>query len=98
MEDWERLVELGDEARNLGYSPTIAQSNTPHEWLHFIEGYAYAGRWDDAEDLTMLVSDFREDYNPRLCNVWKRINENTSPSDGREYVSTFIYDTLQCSP
>ena len=50
VEDWEKVVELGDEARRVGFAPADGT-----EWLPFIEGYASAGRYDEASALVRVA-------------------------------------------
>ncbi len=74
--DWQRVAQLGDEAQTLGYSP-----NNPQEWIPFIEGYAYTGRWDEAIRLTQQVHRINFRVDPRLCHVWERILEAGAPPE-----------------
>lgn len=48
--DWQRVAQLGDEARRMGFKPSDST-----EWLPFVEGYAHVGRYDDAREMTGLA-------------------------------------------
>jgi hypothetical protein len=48
--DWEKVAQIGDEARSIGLSP-----NDVVEWIPFIEGYAKVGRIDDAKERVNLA-------------------------------------------
>ena len=49
MEDWEKIVKYGDEARNKGLHPFDLA-----EWRPFIDAYEHLDRKDDAEYLKSL--------------------------------------------
>lgn len=69
--DWPAVVSLGDAAQAAGFTPVDGASNSVHEWLPFIEGYARQGQWQIALDLTQsnLALDGR--YTPQLCRLWQ---------------------------
>lgn len=75
FEDWEKVAELGDQARQAGFSPLNTSSNAPHEWRPFIEGYAHTGRWSEARELTLQAAEKGERYQVWLCGVWKQMGE-----------------------
>jgi hypothetical protein len=68
--DWSQLTALGDEARALGYTPTSSPSNSPYEWLPFIEGYLHEKRWDEAVELSVLSYQTKKEYGNMLCALW----------------------------
>lgn len=85
--DWEGVAALGQEAEQLGFTPT-----DPFEWLPFIEAYAQTGELQSAEELSHQA--FAEDSGVRrgLCQIWERI-ENGGRAGVRaragELLSTF---------
>ncbi len=89
---WEQVVELGNQAQQAGYSPQSGSSNSPQEWLPFIEGYAAAGNWQRAQDLTIQSLQTDEKYRNRLCVLWQKIS--TSHKENPEAAS--ILDELEC--
>ena len=53
----------------------------PAEQFVFIEGYAHAGQWERAVDLSIKAHDFSgEITGPMLCKLWRRIAAETVPS------------------
>lgn len=77
--DWQQVVALGKQAGEQGYSLQNSQSNTPQEWIPFIEGYAHTGDWPDAVKLTQAVVEKEPKMAPRLCDVWNEL-ENIDPA------------------
>jgi len=64
--DWDNVVRLGDEARKKGL-----KAGYPSEWLVFIEGYIYAGRMNEAVELSdAILGD--EFFRASVCQVWDR--------------------------
>jgi hypothetical protein len=66
--DWNKIVELGVEAKQKGYSPQDA-----FEWLPFIEAYARTGTWDSAEATARLALNDDPKIQRGLCQLWKRV-------------------------
>ena len=84
QEDWSQVVSLGDTAFGLNDHP-----NNPVERFVFIEGYAHAGQWDRALQLSresFRVS--REYVRPLLCRLWERIERETA--GGAEKAETLL--------
>jgi len=71
--DWETVVELGDQARGLGYAPDVDDSDTAYEWLPFIEAYARSDRWPDAEQLSLAAFEEEPQINGRMCDLWEEL-------------------------
>jgi hypothetical protein len=65
---WDQVAELGDHAAKQGYA-----AGNLYEWLPFIEGYAYNGRWAEALQKTQAAFAADELIAPRLCLLWDRI-------------------------
>ena len=80
MQDWDEVVRLGDAALELGYTPEKSGSNSPYEWMPFIEGYAHSGRWEQAASLTEAAFEKDASYGAMLCNLWSEGIE-TRPDD-----------------
>jgi len=79
-QDWDSVVELGDQALALGYSPSDERSNSVHEWLPFIEGYSRSGRINSALELNQQVFENNDPrYAAQLCSMWARIAPDLSP-------------------
>jgi hypothetical protein len=75
-EDWDLVAETGDVAFSLEESPNHATERLP-----FIEGYAMAGRWQDAEDLTHETLEINRFTSPMLCSLWERVKANAESPD-----------------
>ncbi len=75
QKDWQQVAALGDQAAGAGYSLQNLQSNTPQEWVTFLEGYAYAGRWQEAAALSQEIFEKDPRMAARLCDVWAGMQE-----------------------
>jgi hypothetical protein len=74
--DWPQVVKLGEQALALGDHP-----NDPVENFVFIEGFAHAGQWAKAGQLTKTAYRFsKEIMRPLLCKLWGRIERETPAS------------------
>jgi type IV secretory pathway VirB2 component (pilin) len=90
--DWAEVARLGNEAFKLDDHP-----NNPVERFVFIEGYAHVGEWEHAVELSKLSYKVSKDYvGPLLCRLWKRIETETIPSDGRSETLDAIQTLLAC--
>jgi len=90
--DWKTVVALGDKALALEDYP-----NDPVERFVFIEGYAHAGAWDYARDLTL--SSYRISKNvmgPLLCRLWDRIDRQTATSARKQTAVEEIKMKIAC--
>jgi hypothetical protein len=90
--DWNEVVKLGNQAFKLNDSP-----NNPVERFVFIEGYAHAGSWDKALELSKVSYKVSKDYvGPLLCQLWKRIETGTTSSVERSAALDTIQQMLTC--
>ena len=77
---WRLVMELGEEANQLGFAPQDSL-----EWLPFIEAYARLGQWDEAEQLANLAVGSDGRVRKGVCQVWGRIRSATAGQvEGRE--------------
>ncbi len=90
--DWQRVVQFGDQAQADGYSLQNLSSNTPQEWLPFIEGYAHQNRWEEARQITQQVLEKEPRLAPRLCTLWVDLR-----STGAKPVEDVLQE-LSCLP
>jgi hypothetical protein len=97
QQDWSTVVKLGDEAVQKGYSLLNASSNTPYEWLPFVEGYALSGDMTNARQLTQTILDKDPRYQTRLCTSWNKINRSASDSAQQQASAAMLLE-LQCAP
>lgn len=90
--DWDHAAVLGDEAIELGYTPHRSSSNSPREWLPFIEAYARAGQIDQARQLTRGILDGSDRYRPMVCSLWEEIGAGSSAGE-----RDVILEEIDCS-
>lgn len=95
QQNWDEVARLGDEARQQGNYPVHSGSDSPYEWLPFIEGYAHAGRWSDARELTDAAYQRDSAYGPMLCELWQ---ETLAPLPGGEEALAAARQALGCQP
>jgi hypothetical protein len=90
--DWNEVINLMKEAISLGYNP-----EDPFEWLAFIEAQALTGNIEAAGQLSMDV--FARDKRIRegLCQVWKRVQTQSSARSEIEAGVTEILSEFQCT-
>jgi hypothetical protein len=90
--DWDEVVQLGNQAFKLDDFP-----NNPVERFVFIEGYAHAGKWERALELSNVSYKVSKEYvGPLLCQLWKRIETETTESVERSAALDDIQQTLAC--
>lgn len=83
--NWDVAAALGDEAQALGYSLQDSRSNTPQEWMPFIEAYAHSGSLAEARQLTLEVLEKDERHTRPFCTLWERV-QSSSPDTQAETV------------
>ena len=92
MGDWNEVVKLGDKAFKLNDFP-----NSPLERFVFIEGYAHAGEWDRAVELSHVSYKVSKEYvGPLLCKLWRRIDADTTSSAEKTAAVDQIQNLLVC--
>jgi len=92
--DWSGVLDFYKQAQATGDRP-----NDPLENFVFIEGYAHAGKWDEARKLTKEVYKFsKEVMRPMLCTLWVRINREVSPKTEKDTAVQGVRSDLGCSP
>jgi hypothetical protein len=96
QQKWDELLTLSEQA-NRQYGSEMDSFKTPHEWMTFVEGYARAGRWDDAVALTYNVRQIRMgEYFPYLCSAWKQMVKDTPDAPAKAGALKSVSDELQC--
>jgi hypothetical protein len=96
QQDWAQVVALGDAAQQQGYGPLKPGSNTPLEWLPFIEGYARAERWQEAQALSAASYERDRRIDARLCQLWNQLAAETSASPERDAALQAVRATAAC--
>ena len=81
--EWDMVVEFADIALAFEVHPY-----EPAEHLVFIEGYAHAGQWERAIDLSKRGYDYSNEFMGRvLCQLWERIEAETAGSPESDALS-----------
>ena len=97
-DDWETVRILGNEALEKGFSPQNLEANSPHEWMPFIEGFAYTGDPQYAKGLTLDSYNIDNNYDVTLCNLWIRISGNSYGDVNIINASSEVFSALGCNP
>ena len=95
--DWQTVVDLAGQAKKQGFSPLEKESNSPHEWIPFIEGYARAGMWDEAAKLTTDSFQAEPAYRKMLCSTWTRLISPSQTPQAAQGAYQQVNDHLQCA-
>lgn len=90
--EWEEVVSLGEAAFGEGLQPA-----DPAERFVFIEGYAHAGEWKRAVELTMQSFGESELMSAPLCQLWKRVEAETVEGPGRSEALIAVRSLLTCN-
>ena len=90
IDDWQLIVDLGDEAFRQSYFP-----NDVSELLPFIEGFARVRDWDRAEELTGEVIE-DDSLQPILCSMWLKIGQEMEISAEEQDTIASIRIDLGC--
>jgi hypothetical protein len=96
--DWTNVARIGDQVQQMGYKPSNPASNSPHEWIPFIEGYAHTGRWMDASKVTKAAFDQDVLYKPMLCDLWQRLLTSTPKASTQPAATKDMNDEIGCTP
>lgn len=94
MGDWETVTQLGDAAFALDDYP-----NDPIERFVFIEGYAHAGNWDKAVELSQISYKISKNFvGPPLCKLWNRIARETQETPEQKVTMEIVQNKFECLP
>ncbi|HEX9331182.1 MAG TPA: hypothetical protein VF896_04780 [Anaerolineales bacterium] len=92
--EWEEVAKLGDVAFKLDDHP-----NNPVERFVFIEGYAHVRDWKRAIKLSRDSYQVSKDYvGPLLCQLWKRIETETTGGSERSEALSEVKNIFACKP
>ncbi len=70
--NYSEIVSLGNEVITKGYSPRSAS-----EWLPFLEGYAWEGRWDKVDFIINEITSAEGNFKQGMCYTLRRISNNS---------------------
>ena len=96
LEDWDTAAALADRAREQGYSPGSAGSNSAFEWQPFIEAYGHVDRWSDAAGLVLNSAQTDPAYIPFLCGRWQNLVEKTVTNGEQVQADQILENALGC--
>ena len=95
--DWDQVIELGDQAKSQGLSPQASSSNTPFEWLPFIEGYGHAARWQEAQELSLSAYARNKSIDARLCSLWNQMEKDLPSSKAQDEAAQAVLQPASLS-
>jgi hypothetical protein len=73
--------------------------NNPIERFVFIEGYAHTGDWDRALELSRESYRVSKEYvGPLLCQLWERIEMETTGGLERSEALVQVDEMFACNP
>jgi hypothetical protein len=93
--DYKKIVALGDQASSLGL-----EANTTWELIPFLEGYARAGEWEQAQNLSLDA--YRSPRESKvvtgeiLCQTWGRISGELPEGDDLQPGIAELLTKLDC--
>jgi hypothetical protein len=94
LDDWDTVLQMSEMALTLNDHPY-----DPAEQMVFIEGYAHAGEWEMAMEMSKQAQAVSEEIVGRmLCQLWKRIEAETAESQGRSEVLSIAQSMFICNP
>ena len=93
FKQWEEVASLGDAAFAEGLNPA-----DPSERFVFIEGYAHAGEWDHAVELSKRSFEESELMTAPLCRLWERIAAETVSTSERSGALSEVKILIACNP
>lgn len=92
--NWSEIVDLGKIAFGLEDYP-----NDPLERFVFIEGYAHAGDWEKAVELSITSYRVSKSYmGPLLCKLWDRIERETESTAEQSSALSEVSAAFGCTP
>jgi hypothetical protein len=91
QEDWQQIVNLGDQAAKSGLKPAEVS-----EYLPFIEGFARLGHWDEAVKLTQEAW-ISTNVQSSVCSTWSQIQQGFGMDSLYSTHAKNIQDKLGCS-
>lgn len=92
--DWQGIVSLGEQAFKLDKEFT---RETASELAPFVVGYARAGYWEKAVELSLQAYRAAEKTKNMLCQAWYNLRETTPADPDREAALAQIENNIQCN-
>jgi hypothetical protein len=95
--DWQTVIALVEQANLAGFKPGVHPDIPAYEWAPFIEGYAMAGHWQAAADLTMAAYQYDSEAKEMYCYLWEKITSSV-PSSKETKTTQSVLAELSCQP
>jgi hypothetical protein len=92
--EWNQVVQYADLAFEAGFPDSPAKHVS--EFTVFIEGYAHAGSWERAVELTLEAYRIDPQMRKMLCSTWERIHASTPASPEKSAAFDKIDQQLDC--
>jgi hypothetical protein len=90
--EWDKAAAQWQQAADKGLRPANG-----FEYLPFIDSYARLGKWAQALELTKNSNKASKGMANTLCSTWRRLEQQTTTSPGREATLNQALDILQCN-
>lgn len=90
-QEWDEVIRLWETARQNELQP-----ENGFEYLPFINAYAHTGDWGTAKSMTRTSQKTMQGIDPLLCNIWSRIESNTTDSTEKEGIILSVREDLRC--
>lgn len=88
-EDWQKVLNLWDEANGQGLSPKFAS-----EYVPFMQAFAHLGQYDQSFQMSRDVIDFFKFYQPMICDFWREMIKEGQMDNN--LIMDFANNDLQC--
>ena len=89
--EWERVIELWEEAMSHGIQP-----GNGFEYIPFIEAYGHAGNWNQVAALMKTAKKITQGLEPSLCTTTDQLISETPGSLERDKVLEELRNNLNC--
>ena len=90
-ENWSEVVNLAEKAFALGDYPNDASERMP-----YIEAFAMTGNLEGATQQSRLVHDISILYDPMLCALWERIENNIAEEKNHSFIIQDMKSEFYC--
>jgi hypothetical protein len=94
LKQWEQAAHLADEA--LKTKPELTRDNAA-ETLPLITGYAQAGRYDKALELSLQAGKLSDKLSYAICDVWYRLGQSIPNTPDFSSANEKINQKFQCA-
>lgn len=91
QQDWQQVTSIADQVLN-----GEPQTEDPAEYLVYIEGYAHTEAWQKSIELTNLAMSLNPLISQPLCNLWQRIDNESTDSSVKNDTLSEISGIINC--